>query len=457
MKSQTVFVFFLLVGISCAKQNLTITENRAIQDLSKATIDILSKFLMQDVKTLSIFKKSPSHTSFELINSILKDSNNNIAIEIFEFSKPLEEHLKKSPAKRGHCLFFAADFTEFELILEFLNPDVFRFQGYYLIVMLKLQETEVLQIFRNLWEKRILNANILAPSHPNDEVTLMSYNPFEFGSCGIPVVKKMAYLKQNFEYFPDKTRNLNKCPVKVVTQETGPFVVAKKSKQIDGIEGILLNFLAEKMNFTIELQVVEQKGVIFPNGSGSGAFDLLKNQKVEIGIGYYWVSQLMFKHFLPTQYFHMSKQRWIVPPGKTFTPIEKFFKPFKHELWDCIILVFVLSFVVIFALKFISPKVKDFVYGNNQNPILNIINIAFGNAVARTPSRNFARFLMMMFVIYCLIVRTAFGGSLFYFMTTTFRYPIIDTLEEMVDKNFKFYAIDSSRVYLQEHPKIIGR
>lgn len=57
------------------------------------------------------------------------------------------------------------------------------------------------------------------------------------------------------------------------------------------------------------------------------------------------------------------------------------------------------------------------------------------------PGRNFARYLLMCFMLFCLVVRTAYQGKQYEFMQKIMWKPDIQTIDEMVEQNFKLFYI----------------
>lgn len=81
-------------------------------------------------------------------------------------------------------------------------------------------------------------------------------------------------------------------------------------------------------------------------------------------------------------------------------------------MWCSIVAVFLLSFITIVTVRLQSKTVQDFVFGRgNTTPCLNIFNIFFGGSMHLLPIRNFARLLLGLFMIYCLIIRSSYQGE----------------------------------------------
>lgn len=129
-----------------------------------------------------------------------------------------------------------------------------------------------------------------------------------------------------------------------------------------------------------------------------------------------------------------------VSPGEIYSGYEKLFLPFDLPTWILIIATFFAAFLTIFLLSFTTQKVRNFVFGRNvATPSLNVAAHFFGSSQVDLPVRNFARFLTMVFVMYSLVIRTAWQGKMFEFMQTHMTKPEIQSVKELIEKNYTFH------------------
>jgi hypothetical protein len=113
-----------------------------------------------------------------------------------------------------------------------------------------------------------------------------------------------------------------------------------------------------------------------------------------------------------TDFYYSNVEYYAVPRGATFNSYEKLKFPFDETTWKMIIVTFVVAFMMVFVISRLTRKIKNLVFGSNvSTPSLNIAAHFFGLGQIILPRRNFARFLVMMFIIYCLIVRTAWQSK----------------------------------------------
>ena len=138
-----------------------------------------------------------------------------------------------------------------------------------------------------------------------------------------------------------------------------------------------------------------------------------------------------------------------MPPGKFYTPWEKLFLPFDRDTWIWLGIVFTVAILVIFLIKLSnSTSMYDFVIGSNvSTPILNVVAIFMGIGQLFLPERNVSRFFFINFILFCLIMRTAYQGKYFEFVTCDIKKKPIATVDELKEKNFTIHHDTGSHSY----------
>lgn len=130
----------------------------------------------------------------------------------------------------------------------------------------------------------------------------------------------------------------------------------------------------------------------------------------------------------------------MIPSSRNYTSFEKLFLPFSPSLWIAVVLIFSISIIAIIGIKISSRKLRDLVIGpKNRGPFLNMTNALFGGSLEILPKRNFARFLLMVLILYTLIMRTVYQGALFNNMQSEDRTTPISTVTELMRNEFNFY------------------
>lgn len=149
--------------------------------------------------------------------------------------------------------------------------------------------TKIIQnILTYFWDKYIINVSVLFENKAM-EIELYSYFPFTKSSCRqvvptlINIFSKLYMQWDHLDkFFPPKLKNFHKCSIVAAVWDTPPYVSLYPNKtglrRIGHFEGVLLKVLSKKLNFTLDLIIPpndEQRGVIYPNGTTSGAVKLV--------------------------------------------------------------------------------------------------------------------------------------------------------------------------------------
>lgn len=86
--------------------------------------------------------------------------------------------------------------------------------------------------------------------------------------------------------------------------------------------------------------------------------------------------------------------------------------PFDEETWTYLIVTVLLAFLVIFIIRRLPKIIGTFVYGFGvTTPALNLVRIIFGFALPKEPGNIGARINTIVFVMVCLVLRTAYQGT----------------------------------------------
>lgn len=86
-----------------------------------------------------------------------------------------------------------------------------------------------------------------------------------------------------------------------------------------------------------------------------------------------------------------------------------------------------------------------------------MITAIFGLQQTVLPTRNFARFILMVFLLFCLVNRNVYQGALYIILRSDGHRKEIQTIQEMFDKDFKFYVYASYVDFVSESSRIYQR
>lgn len=217
------------------------------------------------------------------------------------------------------------------------------------------------------------------------------------------------------------------------------FQVSKNSEgqeviEYSGINIKLIETLAEHLNFKYEFNGMDsrkKRKYVAPS---------LRNSIILVirsGVVFHSIRRDSYN----TQPYIFEKLNFLVPSGEPYTSFEKMFLPFDHETWIWLSITFAVTFATISAVSYFPKPIRDYVFGTNvTTPALNVWIAFAGLGQIVLPRRNFARFLLIQFILFSLIIRTAFQGKSFEFLTQVMRRRGIQSLSELIERNFSIYA-----------------
>jgi Ligated ion channel L-glutamate- and glycine-binding site len=362
---------------------------------------------------------------------------------------------KNSILQRQLTIVIIENFDEFLDVYHEKVQVSLRFNGIFLIVLTNGEIVEVHEMFKLFWKLQIFNVNLMFGDE-NGEVLVKTFKPFNAQNCHdtTPILvnkfKDGKFLNATKNFFPKKMNNLHNCPVNVaVAVNSDPFVIVKQTKNesyhVEGEDVQFLNTLSAILNFKINLTFIGSSGFLLEDGSSEGVFKALINGKSDLTIGGWWLKKIRLKLLDASTSYLSESIIFVVPSGQALTALERLVYPFTLLVWMLVILYFLFGVVVIFIMNRRSKVVQDFVFGTDvKTPYLNLFIAFIGGAQKKLPGRNFARFLLMMFLMYSLVVRTIYQASFYELLRSNKRHNTVQSIDEMIEKDFKFYTDKSS-------------
>lgn len=442
---------YISLGVNAQSFHLKV---ELTSNLVNSVNEIFTNFFSLRKITLSVLSAAKFENSFrisDLVDELMAKSLNQSKV-VFRHEK-LDNVGKIYDGKRKCGIFLLEDFKGFKKIQKKISSDVFKFNGFYLLILINGKIQEIEEILKCFWEVQIFNVNIIYED-PNGEVPVISFMPFNSMECGDPkpfIINKFKDGKfvNGIKYFyPKKMKNLNKCPIRVATSNVSqPFIIAQQlpngSYSLSGRDIDLVNSLSEKMNFRLHFTFIGQEGYFFENGSSEGPLRELKDGRADLTVADLWLKGNRLKFFDSTVSYTSEQIALIVPPGREFKSFKKLILPMTALTWTLVVGCYLTGILVIFIIKRSSLRVQDFIFGANvRNPYLNIFIGFIGSTQHVLPKRNFARFLLMAFLMYSLVIRTLYQGSFYKLMQSGKHEREMQSIDQMAEADYQFYIFE---------------
>lgn len=440
---------FLLQSLMLVVQSEMIFDFKESRNLAEATKIVLEESFPSVINLIS---------SRDVKNFDVSDFKNNLLSMSFIGSKFVirQESADKisqlSGIQRRTAVLIIRSFAEFLDIYKRISSNLFMFNGNYLIVLVNGEISEIPDMFQLSWKLQIYNVVVMYELL--DGVLMKSFLPMNRRSCNDtnPIIvnnfNNGSFASKNF--FPDKMTNLFNCPVRIVAKiNDEPYVLAKRltngNFEFSGQNIRLVTALAKSLSFKVELTVVDREGYLFDNGSSDGLMKALMEGRVNLALSNSALRPNRMKFFDRTTTILNEKVIFVIPPGRDFTAFEKIIYPFSLSLWLGIIVCLLFGYFVIFILKHRSKMEQNFVFGTNvQTPYLNMFIGYIGGVQPVLPRRNFARFLLMMFLMYTLVMRSLYEGLFYELLHSNKRHQEVQSLDELIEKKFQYYDLEQN-------------
>ena len=462
-----VFVLFACTIIPVESINLDLLEqNDDNEDYNLATV----------VLHLINQENNFNRTTINLISSdnsvfkdgalkIIKSLSASVAVRL-EDIKNIQDIKKR---KRFSNVFMIETQEKFSELVGQLSADQFNYDGYFLFVVTNGNITELDTVLLSLWKVYIYNVMVIIKDE-DDCISLVTFVPYRKQHCGhtTPVIVNQfingSFVKSITNLFSKKFQNLFNCPIRIGAFENPPSVLRKQHANSTyyfiGNDVELMNEISRLMKFRKQFNfAVERSGMgkVFDNGTSTGTIKKVINGEVDLMMGNLFLTSSRMKFMTNSHSYSSMPLILIVPPGKPLTSFQKLFKPFQATVWYFLLGVFGFGVFAIFIINYQSDNVQRFVFGDGiRYHYMNMLLIIVGGSQSKLPRNNFARSLLMMFLMFCLVQRTLHQGSLYQFLQSDERTAIVPSIDEMIVQKFQFFLFATYEEFTK-YSKIYAR
>ncbi|KAG5669524.1 hypothetical protein PVAND_017411 [Polypedilum vanderplanki] len=216
--------------------------------------------------------------------------------------------------------------------------------------------------------------------------------------------------------------------------------IAHENFKYSGLIHEVMKSVAKKANFTLHYTAKSSKGELI-----SGA----NNFQSEFG----FTIHINFNSF--EKDFENSKRFWYSEPcgsidyyflvmlNDLYTNYEKLLMPFDFITWILLILTVGLTFGIIFGYYAFPKCIRMIFYSSDmKDPAFNTLGVIFGISQLKLPQRSTKRFVLSLFIWFCLIFRTCYQSMLFEFMTSDMRKPLPASIDDLREMNYTVMILD---------------
>ncbi|XP_068250104.1 ionotropic receptor 21a-like [Palaemon carinicauda] len=261
------------------------------------------------------------------------------------------------------------------------------------------------------------------------------------------------------DLFPDKTSNLQGGVVRVVMFDWRPImIIIKDSKgKVTGRYGrdvVVMNTLSKVFNFTLVYIDIDQDwGVLFPNGSFSGLVGYLGRDDGDVGIANLYPSALDDRHLFQDYSSPLTEDR-VCFLARVDPPLPRWQNPslpFQQDTWLALFLGFLLAGPVLYVLALASNAEgrENSRFTTLVESCLASVAIHFEHPLGILPNNQSTRIFTIFLLLYSIIITTGYKANLTAFLTVTREPKSIETAEELYKSGIPVKSFPWFRTALQ--------
>lgn len=335
-----------------------------------------------------------------------------------------------------------------------ITPEKFFYNGKFLIASTRSYSNNELElVFNSFWKIYIYNIAVIVPTSKGFD--LLTFMPFKKGNCRDmhPVtINKYEGKSMNWQrniFFPRKFGSLHNCSIRCGAFPITPAVMIRKNAfGVSELFGQEVNIFEElmiaiKANINYTIYPVET-GTVFINGSGTGLLGHTLKGDVDVSISAYSLQMMRAKYLSESVSYFSDRIILIMPPTLPLNPLLKFAFPFTLTVWLSLLVLIIIICIVIRLLKSLPLKWYERLIGDEmRNEYLNIVVAILGLSQTNLPVTNFSRIFLTKLLLFCLIVRCLYLGSLFRLLKSDVLSKEIKTIDGFIDAQYDFYIYET--------------
>lgn len=431
-----------------------IFSNAQINDLIEGLEVLCNSLIVYENTAINIIAGDKGHESKDFVEAFLTRSSLEANFSLtFETAEEITKVVKIHPRK--FTVLVVTKCEQIKIIFGNLTNENFLAHGHLIITLTTTREAKNCDFFSEFWKRDFYNV-IVVYKDSDGYVPVLTFMPYRSKNCGntTPItVSRFAngsFTNDLTTIFSNKLRNMQQCDVRISTLKYWPphiytEVLSNGTQVIRGRDYELLLALAKGLNFTLNFSYIGEMGYLLENGSATGSLESVLKNESDIVIGDWFLKVYRLK-FLDATISYISEQViFVVPQANELSSIEKLIYPLTLSSWIILVILISCGLIVIFFATQVFPSIKNLIFGENvSNPCVNFITGFLGLSQNQLPKRNFARFLLMNFLLFSLVIRTVYQGKMFKLLRTNMRNSEPNNINEIIEKGYELFIPDNA-------------
>ncbi|XP_019890572.2 uncharacterized protein LOC109611772 [Musca domestica] len=313
----------------------------------------------------------------------------------------------------------------------------------------------MMKIFEICRKMNVKNVVIMTKPLVGKVISFYTYSLYNGDYCNTELAMKEINRYENGRFqndflFPDFMKNFHGCKLTVCARIIPPMLTfngdrsneshLKEMHRLAGIEGEILKLVASTMDIKLEYRFTQSYFNPGRNDSFTGCIADLYENRADMAIGGMGALMPNGHYFSASYTHHTSPYVFVVRGGRPFGPITKLLNPLQMNVWQVILAQL---FIIIIFIAWIERRgwwtLRNFILGShNKYSIHNLFVTLLGSPLPNyaVPRRNFARFILVAWLLWTLELRNFYQGKMFDTLRQAKRQPTPKTIHELIDKDY---------------------
>ncbi|XP_037809276.1 uncharacterized protein LOC119602025 [Lucilia sericata] len=337
----------------------------------------------------------------------------------------------------------------------------------------EVERTETLyKIFERSLGYNIRNVVVMNKAFDGNHFSFYAYELFNSDQCENKIIIREINRYENGTLenqflFPDFANDFYGCVINVSAREMPPLLSFNGDRnnethlmeinRLGGIEGDILKKIADALNIKIRLKFPNEVSKIHPYQDSAGCFADLDYNWAHIAIGGLSSTLLNSDKYSTSLVYHATPYVFVVRSGLCFGPIEQLLNPLCPSTWIFVLIFFIVATIFTKIVQ-TKPKLRDFVFGPRiKEPIYSMFVIFLGYSLSTQilPKRNFARYLLISWLLISFQVRNGYQGKMFDSLRFSKRIPVPQKISQLIEQGYFLLTASPTKYYPANKTQIL--
>ncbi|KAJ0173845.1 hypothetical protein K1T71_010994 [Dendrolimus kikuchii] len=325
------------------------------------------------------------------------------------------------------------------------------------------------ELINELRDYKLYRTIIFIYDEHNDEVISYTWKPYSETNCGgicqtvyildICRDSKLIQVAAQKEAFPSDMKG---CPLVVYAVVSEPYVMPpiRKLQSVgyndvydfqSGGEVNLVKIISNFTNMSLVMRMSDREedwGMIYQNGTSTGAYSVLRNELADVMIGNIEVTKTLRKYFHPTVSYIQDEMTWCVPKATT------------ASTWDNLVIIFQwTTWVATFVCLFVMGLLFHYLYYREHNKsvtkwptnsLLMTFSMLLGWGASFSPKSSTFRILIFAWLCFSINMEVSYESFLRIFLMHPRFNKQISSQAELIESGISLGGRDVYRKYFED-------